>query len=44
MARSIVFLLLAVVLVASSERTAVEENCHFGWDKTGVPREHVDEG
>ena len=48
MARStLLFLLLQVVLiVAASAHAEGDEGamCHAGWDKTGVPREHVDEG
>lgn len=47
MARSILLsLLLQVVLILVSGHAEHESvmACHAGWDKTGVPREHVDEG
>ena len=46
MARSMLPLLLQVVLIFASAHAEHESvvACHAGWDKTGVPREHVDEG
>lgn len=46
MARSTLPLLLQVVLIFASANAEHESvmACHVGWDKTGVPREHVDEG
>ena len=44
----LLFLLLQVVLIVAVSAAHAEGDegvtCHAGWDKTGVPREHVDEG
>ena len=44
----LLFLLLQVVLIVAASAAHAEGDegvtCHAGWDKTGVPREHVDEG
>lgn len=43
----LLFLLLQVVLIVAVSAAHAEGDegvtCHAGWDKTGVPREHVDE-